>query len=120
MAEQMIIEVSEQAARRAKWIAAHSRQRVEDVLAEWIDRMANEQPVEWLSDSQVLALADTQMEAAQQKELGNLLAASREGTLDAQGQDRLESLMQTYRRGMIRKAQAIHEAVRRGLRPPVN
>jgi hypothetical protein len=120
MGKQMVIEVSERAANSARRLAAQNHQSVEDVLAAWIDRMAVETPVEWLSDADVLALADLQLEAQDQEELSALLAANQEGELDARGHDRLTALMHEYRQGMIHKAQATHEAVRRGLRPPLN
>ncbi len=120
MGRQMVIEVSEQAVNSARRLAAQSQQSVEDVLATWIDRMAVEIPVEWLADTDVLALADLQMEIEEQEELSELLAANREGGLDATSRKRLEKLMHEYRQGMIRKAQATHEAVRRGLRPPLS
>lgn len=120
MSRQMVVEVSDRAERSAVQVAAQSQRRVEDVIAEWIDRVATELPVEWLSDDKVLALADLQMEIGQQEELSRLLASNQEGTLDAQGRFRLNKLMYVYRRGLVRKAQAIREAVQRGLRPPLN
>jgi dsDNA-binding SOS-regulon protein len=116
----MTIEVSDRAMRSAAQLAAQSQQRVEDVLADWVDRLAVELPVEWLADDQVLALADLKLEAEQQEELSDLLAANREGVLDTQGQARLDELMHIYRQGMVRKAQALREAVRRGLHPPLS
>jgi hypothetical protein len=68
-----------------------------------------------LPDDQVLALRDLQMHAAQQLELSALLAAQREQTLDTSDRARLDALMATYRRGMVRKAQAVKVAVDRGL-----
>jgi hypothetical protein len=69
-----------------------------------------------LSDEQVIALADLQMDASQQRELGDLLVRNREGQIDAAGRARLNQLMQVYRLGMVRKAQAAKVAVDRGLR----
>ena len=55
-----------------------------------------------------------------QAELANLLAHNREGTLNESGYQRLDELMQTYRRGMARKAHALKIAVERGLQPPLH
>ena len=77
-------------------------------------------PVESLPDDQVLALCDTQMDAEQQEELGDLLTRNREGLLSSTERTRLDELMQTYRHGLVRKAQALKVAVERGLRPPLN
>jgi hypothetical protein len=56
------------------------------------------------------------MPGGQQEELSALLEGNREGTLQAAEWARLGELMQVYRRGLIRKAQAIQVAVARGLR----
>jgi len=75
--------------------------------------------VEHLPDDQVLALCDLQLEPAQQAELRRLLARNREGALSSAEIGQLDTLMQTYRRGLVRKAQAFNVAVQRGLRPPL-
>jgi hypothetical protein len=107
-------------ARRAQETAALSHRRVEDVLLEWLSRSATDVPVDLLPDDQVLALRDQQMSADQQRELGDLLARQREGTLDPAARRRLDELMGLYRRGMIRKAQALKVAVERGLQPSLD
>jgi hypothetical protein len=55
----------------------------------------------------------------QQEELSRLLIGNREGLLPDAERERLEELMQVYRRGLIRKAQALKTAVTRGLKPPL-
>lgn len=107
-------------AKRAQQIAEQTRRSVEEVLLDWLGRGATETPVELLTDEQVLALRDVQMSAHEQSELSELLARQREGTLDPDGRDRLDQLLQSYRRGMILKAQAIKVAVERGLQPPLH
>lgn len=106
-------------AQRAEEIAVRSHRRVEDVLLEWLDRAATEVPVEMLSDAQVLALSDQQMSEEQQRDLGDLLERQREGRLDQSARRQLADLMNVYRRGLIRKAQALKVAVDRGLLPPL-
>ena len=65
------------------------------------------------------ALFFQEMDEDQQRELSHLLAGNRESLLDAESQARLDELMQIYRRGLVRKAQALKVAVQRGLRPPL-
>ena len=89
------------------------------MLVELIERAAAEPSVDALADDAILALCDAQMEEAQQEELSDLLAASREGILAADRRGRLDELMNGYRRGLVRKAQALQVAVKRGLRPPL-
>lgn len=120
MAETVTLELPEETARRAREVADRTHRRLEDVLVQWIDQAAAEPSVEFLPDEQVLALADTQLDAEQQEELSDLLADNREGHLNEMQRVRMDELMQIYRRGLVRKAQAIRVAVQRGLRPPLS
>lgn len=81
--------------------------------------MSVERPVTSLTDEEVLDLCDAQMPPDEQSELNELLETNREGTLSVAEQDQLDVLMQQYRRGLVRKAQAWQVAVQRGLRDPL-
>ena len=120
MSEMMTIPVPERAVRRAARLASLTQQRVEDVLAGWLDWTAAEIPVETLTDDELLALCNLEMDEEQQQELSRLLARNREGFLGAAEQARLDELMQVYRHGLVRKAQALKVAVQRGLRTPLS
>ena len=120
MAETITLELPEDLAIQAKDVATRTQRRLEDVLLEWLDRAAAETPLETLADSQILALCDLQMEANQQEEMSHLLALNREAQLKEKEQERLDELIQLYRRGLVRKAQALQIAVKRGLRPPLH
>jgi hypothetical protein len=99
---------------RGKW--RHTHRRIEDVLVEWIDKVAANMPVEDLSDADILSLCDLQMTDAEQEELSLLLARNREAKLDETEYHRLDDLLTIDRRGLLRKAQAWKEAVARGLK----
>lgn len=120
MSTVVTLELPSDLVERAQRIAHQTRRSVEEVLLDWLGRGATETPVELLTDEQVLALRDAQMSADEQAELGELLARQREGALDLEERDRLDTLMRSYRRGMILKAQAIKVAVERGLQPPLH
>ena len=120
MSETIVLELPDRLARSTREIATRTQRRLEDLLVDWIDRTISDLPIESLPDSQVLALGDLQMTNAQQEQLGKLLARNREGWLTSDDRRRLDELMQVYRRGLVRKAQAIHVAVQRGLRPPLS
>jgi hypothetical protein len=111
----VILEVPEEVAREAQAVADRTGQRVEEVLAAWLGRLADEMPVESLSDERVLELCNLQMTPDQQAELSDLLAANREHTLGGDQSVRLDALMQTYRQGLVRKAEALKVAAQRGL-----
>ena len=117
MGRLVTIEISEAAARRAQETANRNNRRVEDVLAEWLDRLAADLPVDTLPDDQVLALCRSELADNQQDELGDLLVRNREGILTTVEQARFVELMQVYRRGLVRKAQAFQVAVARELIP---
>jgi hypothetical protein len=61
-----------------------------------------------------------EMKPDEQDELSNLLALNRENQLSNLQRQRLDQLMLVYRRGMVRKAQALRVAVERGLIPPLS
>lgn len=113
------LNVPEEIIHQAQAVATTTRQPVEAVLTEWLDRAASETPVEQLPDAEVRTLANMQMREVEQDELSDLLEQQREGQLREAGQARLDTLMQIYRRGLVRKSQAIKVAVERGLMPPL-
>ena len=117
MGHHVTLDLPPEVAERARAVAAQSHRRAEDVLLEWLGRAATDVPVDLLPDEQVLALRDQQMSEDQQRELGDLLARQREGSLDTLARHRLDELMDIYRRGMVQKAQALKVAVDRGLQP---
>ena len=120
MSLSVTLELPDVLAQNAHQVAKQTEQRLEDVLLEWLKRGANDTPVELLSDEQLLATAALQLPMDLQQELSDLLALNRESQLGAQQRIRLDELMQFYRRGLVRKAQAIKATVARGLRPPLD
>jgi len=119
MAERVTLELPEELAQRVRSAAAKARRPLEDVLVEYIERGANDVPMSALADGDILVLCDLQMEDKAQQELHELLDKNREGELQPADRPRLEQLMGDYRRGLVRKAQALRVAVQRGLRGPV-
>jgi hypothetical protein len=116
MYEQITLQVSDRVVRQAVHIALKSQQRVEEVLAKWLEKTISEMPVEELPDEEVLALTQLQLTPKQEASLSELLACNREGALDAEGRRELDELMHIYEHGLLRKAQALRVAVQRGLR----
>lgn len=101
-------------------VAEKTRRPVEEILVEWLDQVAADLPIESLDDEQVLALANLQFSGQQQAQLSALLAKNREEVLTELEQQRLDGLMQLYRRGLTRKAEALKVAVERGILPPLS
>jgi hypothetical protein len=119
MTERVTLELPQELAQRVRSAAAHAHRSFEDALVDLIERGVAEPAVASLSDSEILALCAAEMDAAQQDELAQLLEKAREGQIQPTERQRLDALMNLYRRGLVRKAQAIETAVRRGLRPPL-
>jgi hypothetical protein len=77
------------------------------------------QPVGQMSDPAVLELANSSMPEPQDDRLSELLAKQREGELTLEEPQELESLMQIYNEGWLRKTAGLVEAVKRGLMEPL-
>lgn len=76
---------------------------------------ANLEPVSKLSDQQVLALTELQMKSEEDSRLSELLDRQQAGILTESEHPELQVLMQIYQEGLLRKATALSEAVKRGL-----
>ena len=116
MTEQFTIQLPDQSARIIRDIAARTGRNANAVLSDLIDQSLSELPVSTLPDDQVTALADLMMSESDQEELADLLDDQREGMLDQARRLRLDELLQVYRRGMVRKSEALKVAVQRNLR----
>lgn len=116
MQVQVTLNVSPQVVQDAERIARQSQRPLESVLSEWLDRAAAELPVALLSDEALVAVCERRWPEERHAELSGLLAQKSEGLLDEDGRQRLEGLMQQYDQDLLRKADALKEAVRRGLR----
>lgn len=119
MSEQITIQVSDQVARHAATVASQTHRRIEDVLAEWLESLVNELPVESLSDTELLELTELQLSDEQQAALSELLERNRENSLNGQDRRHLDELMRVYEHGLLRKSQALRVAVQRGLLEPL-
>ena len=77
-------------------------------------------PVTALSDREILALAEIQMQPQDDPRLGELLARQEDGLLTIPEQSELLGLMQSYQEEWLRKTKALCEAVKRGLCEPLS
>ncbi len=82
--------------------------------------VTNLEPVSALSDQQVLILTELQMQPEQDARLSELLDSQQAGTLNEDERPELQFLMQIYQEGLLRKATALSEAVKRGLIQPLS
>jgi len=77
-------------------------------------------PIEALSDSDVLAQTRLQLPADRGQRLSELSAERRAGVLSPEKQQELLGLTQIYQRYWLRQSEALAEAVRRGLLPAMH
>lgn len=120
MSERVTLELPSELAERARVVATRTERPFEAVLVEWIQRGGAQPTVDALPDDEVLRLCEDEWESDRQEELSELLERRQEGVLSETDLRQLEELMQSYRLGLVRKAQALQVAVRRGLRPRLN
>jgi len=73
-----------------------------------------------LTDAQVLALTHLQMDPAKDARLSVLLEQQQAASLTPVERAELDELMFHYEIGLLRKAEALAEAVRRELREPLH
>lgn len=114
MSQVLEIDVPDELARRAQREATRSSRPVQAVMIDWLQAGADD--LEHLADNQLLAVCDESLNAADNAELSELLAANREGALNENDRQALTALMSKYQQGLLRKARAWHIAVARGLR----
>ena len=116
MSESITLQVSAPVLEQAAQIASTSRKHVAEVLSRWLEISFGEPPVELLSDDEVLRLSEMKFSAREEARFSDLLAGNREGELTSAETEELDEFMRYYERGLLRKAQALAEAVKRGLR----
>ena len=116
-------ELYEQAQRWAAVTQQDLQDALEDALSIALPPMSDapqvEEPVTSLSDEEVLALCEVEMDQAQGQRLSRLLEKQREGALSDEERRELQALIQIYNYLWIRQSKALAEAVRRGLRDPL-
>lgn len=127
MSMQVVVTLPDDVYRRVERLAHLASRDVADVVADTLAlsllpvglpaepiRVVTELP-----DEELLELADLQMPPTQDQRFSRLLQKQQEGQLSDKERSELISLMQLYQDGLLRKAQALREAVRRGLREPL-
>ncbi len=130
MAIEVTLTLPESLIEHAKWLGQATQRDVKSVLADTLEMMwptlgdlpdtSPYPPVSAMSDTEVLALADSKMDVVQNQRLGELQAKGKEVGLPHAERYELLTLMQIYQLGQLRKSEALAEAVRRGLRTPLS
>jgi hypothetical protein len=127
MSTQVVITLPDEVYYRAERLAQLTSREIADVLADTIAlsltavsaQPASVTPITNLPDEEVQKQAALQMTPDQDRRLSTLLHRQQAGELSDGERAEMLALLQVYLEGMLRKAQALREAVRRGLRAPL-
>ena len=127
MSKQVVVDLPDEVYQRAESLARLSRREVADVLADAITQSlspldasdAEGRPMAGLSDREVVALAELELPPSRDRRLSKLLDRQQAQILTEAERTELQTLMQQYQHGLLRKAEALSDAVRRGLRAPL-
>lgn len=125
MNAQVTVDLPDDVLQRATRLAQLTSRKLSDVLVDALDLSlpalgqpeTNAEPLTKLSDKTILALTQLEMNADSDSRLSDLLYKQQAGLLLETERMEMARLMQIYQEGLLRKAQALAEAVRRGLRP---
>ena len=86
-------------------------------MGNYIDTL---QPIETLSDQEILILANSKMAPDQDSRMSFLLAHQRENELIEGEAQELQALIQIYQEGWLRQTTALVQAIERGLMEPMD
>jgi predicted transcriptional regulator len=128
MGRRITLELSDDLLNRAEQLAVLSQHDVSEVLAQALSAalpplevvLGESRSVSELSDEEVLRQSKLRLTPAQDDRLSELLDEQQSGTLTERQQTELLALMQVYAVNWLRQAEALAEAVRRGLREPLS
>lgn len=128
MSTQITITLPDEVYQRAERFARLANRDIASVLVDTIQLsippiradIVDLEPISDLPDEQVLSLTELQMEPDQDARLSELLDRQQAGLLVEDERLELQALMQIYQEGLLRKATAFSEAVKRGLMEPLS
>ena len=126
MSSQVTVTLPDGVLKRAETLAERAGRPVADLLAETIELSlrplgtpTDDEPAlaDW-PDADVLAATEVELSSAEDARLSELLDSEQAGVLANGERAELVALVERYQTLLLRKAQALREAVRRGLREP--
>lgn len=123
MSVQVMVALPDQVYRRAESLARLTSRDVSKLLADTIEISLpalgsapdDASSIAQLPDDAVLRWAESQLGPSEDQRLSLLLSKQQDADLSEWERGELAALMQAYQEGLLRKAQALAEAVRRGL-----
>jgi hypothetical protein len=126
MSRQVTLELPDEVLDRAERLAVLTHRDVKQLLAEAVSAMlppfdaaADARPIAELSDTELIRLAERRLSLRQERRLSQLLDRQQGEALTGPERAELLRLIQLYEVQWLRQAEALAEAVRRGLREPL-
>jgi predicted transcriptional regulator len=127
MSRRVTLELPDEVLDRAERLAVLTHRDVKQLLAEAVsamlppldEQLVEVRPMAEISDAEVLRLADRRLPPRQDRRLSQLLDRQQAEALTSPERAGLLGLMQTYEVQWLQQAEALAEAVRRGLREPL-
>ena len=124
---EITLSLPEELVAKATNLAARSGKNLEEVLRDTLSltfsaidcQPEHSKPWSERTDSEVLQLCDLNLSAREDQQLTELLTKQRERHLTASEHTQLMALMRRHNDALLLKAEALREAVSRGLKPPL-
>lgn len=121
MTAQITLNLPDEVYHQAELLALQRHRTVSEILVETLENflLPTAKPVSALSDSEVITLTQLRLQPLQEQRLSELLDRQQSGTIASVELAELQELIHIYETRLLRQAQALNEAVRRGLLEPL-
>lgn len=126
MTTRLTVTLPDHVYKRIERLAQLSGQEVEEALANTLTELLpplnselDTRSVASLSDNEIILLSESMMDEMQSARMSALLSKQQAESMSDSERAELKMLMENYEAGQLRKAQALAEAVKRGLREPL-
>ena len=121
MTAQITLNLPDEVYHQAELLAQQRHRTVSEILVETLEifLLPTAKPVSALSDSEVITQTQLRLQPLQEQRLSELLDRQQSGTIASVELDELQALIHIYETRLLRQAQALNEAVRRGLIEPL-
>jgi predicted DNA-binding protein len=121
MTAQITLNLPDEVYQQAELLAQQGHRTVSEILVETLEKvlLPTAKPVSALSDSEVITQTQLRLQPVQEQRLSELLDRQQSGTIAFVELAELQALIHIYETRLLRQAQALNEAVRRGLLEPL-
>ncbi len=121
MTAQITLNLPDEVYHQAELLALQRHRTVSEILVETLEifLLPTAKPVSALSDSEVITQTQLRLQPLQEQRLSELLDRQQSGTIASVELAELQALIHIYETRLLRQAQALNEAVLRGLLEPL-